>query len=89
MLEACDGMLLYTSEAYEPKAVAAMREWFDKTSRGIYATGPLMPIGIQTTREHEWEQSKDADKIQAFLDSTLTASGERSLLYVRRSCKIR
>ncbi|KAI0633343.1 UDP-Glycosyltransferase/glycogen phosphorylase [Trametes polyzona] len=81
MLEACDGMLLYTSEAYEPEAVAAMRKWFSKTSRGIYTTGPLMPLGAQAT-EYERKQSKDADKIQAFLDATLAASGERSLLYI-------
>ncbi|EIW63015.1 UDP-Glycosyltransferase/glycogen phosphorylase [Trametes versicolor FP-101664 SS1] len=81
MLEACDGMLLYTSEAYESEAVAAMREWFGKTSRGIYVTGPLVPIGVQTTGQ-ERERSEDADKIQAFLDSTLATFGERSLLYI-------
>lgn len=80
-------MLLYTSETYEPKAVAAMREWFGKTSRGIYVTGPLMSIDTQTT-EHEREpRSEDVDKIQAFLNSTLASSGERSLLYVRSSCE--
>lgn len=87
MLEACDGMLLYTSEAYEPKAIAAMREWFGKTSRGIYVTGPLMPIGAQTAEDERESRSEDADKIQAFLDSTLAASGERSLLYVSSSCE--
>lgn len=76
-------MLLYTSEAYEPKAVAAMREWFGKTSRGIYVTGPLMTIDTQTTEHKREPRSEDADKIRAFLDSTFAASGERSLLYVR------
>lgn len=75
-------MLLYTSEAYEPKAVAAMREWFGKTSRGLYATGPLMPLGEQVI-EYERKQSKDAYSIKAFLNSALATSGERSLLYVR------
>ncbi|KAH9847629.1 UDP-Glycosyltransferase/glycogen phosphorylase [Lenzites betulinus] len=78
MLEACDGMLLYTSETYEAEAVAAMREWFGKTSRGIYVTGPLTRLGEVLKRE----QPTDDDKFQAFLDATLATSGERSLLYI-------
>lgn len=62
-----------------------MREWFGKTSRGIYVTGPSVPIGVHTMEQG----SQDADKIQAFLNSTLATSGERSpsLLYVRSSCE--
>ncbi|KAH9895069.1 UDP-Glycosyltransferase/glycogen phosphorylase [Cubamyces lactineus] len=81
LLEGCDGILLYTAESYEPAAVNAMRNWFSKTSRGVYVCGPLVPIGKQAV-ENETNQTADSVAIETFLDTTLESSGKQSLLYI-------
>ncbi|KAI0645438.1 UDP-Glycosyltransferase/glycogen phosphorylase [Trametes meyenii] len=78
LLEDCDSMLLYTAESYEPDAVAAAREWFAETSRKIYVCGPLVPLRVPD----EDSQAKNMAETQAFMSSTLVASGQQSLLYI-------
>ncbi|KAH9858632.1 UDP-Glycosyltransferase/glycogen phosphorylase [Lenzites betulinus] len=76
-----DGVLLFSSESYEPEAVAAVKAWYAETSRAAYVVGPLHPSGSQAAAS-EKKQSKEAGEVQALLDSTLKASGEHSLLYI-------
>ena len=78
----CDGIFLFTAESYEPEAVAALKTWLAKTGRSTYTCGPLLPTGSQAVA-NEKKQSKEAVEIEEFLDNTLKASGEKSLLYVR------
>ncbi|KAI0661267.1 UDP-Glycosyltransferase/glycogen phosphorylase [Cubamyces menziesii] len=81
LLEGCDGILLYTTESYEPAAVKAMRGWFSEASRGVYVCGPLVPNGRQAV-ENETSQATDSAAIETFLNTTLEASGKQSLLYI-------
>ena len=76
---------MYTPESYEPEAVAAVKRWFDETGRGssVYTCGPSLPSASQATaNDNESKMSKESAEIQAFLDETLSQSGENSLLYV-------
>ncbi|KAI0743896.1 UDP-Glycosyltransferase/glycogen phosphorylase [Daedaleopsis nitida] len=83
ILEMSDGLLLYTPETYEPEAVAAAKEWFGKTGRPVYSTGPLLQIASRTTATAaEIVQSGDLDAIRNFLDNTLAQSGDKSLIYI-------
>ncbi|KAH9849890.1 UDP-Glycosyltransferase/glycogen phosphorylase [Lenzites betulinus] len=81
-LEACDGVLLNTTEPYEHEAVAAVRKWYAETGRPVYVCGPLVPPQSANATANEKQQSNDSDSIQVFLDSTLETSGEKSLLYI-------
>ncbi|OSD03901.1 glycosyltransferase family 1 protein [Trametes coccinea BRFM310] len=76
-----DGLFVATPESYEPKAVAATREWYDGMSKPVYVVGPLQAAGTQAAK-YEQEQSAQAPEIRAFLDYTLNTAGERSLLYI-------
>ncbi|EIW63121.1 UDP-Glycosyltransferase/glycogen phosphorylase [Trametes versicolor FP-101664 SS1] len=80
-LEASDGVLLFSSETFEPGAVAAVRAWYAETSRPAYICGPLLPSGSQAAT-NEKKLSAEAEEIQTLLDTTLKTSGEHSLLYI-------
>ncbi|OBZ67123.1 Anthocyanidin 3-O-glucosyltransferase [Grifola frondosa] len=80
-LEASDGVLLLSAEAYEPECVAAVREWFAQTSRSVTVCGPLLPSG-KNAAAHEKQQSSEGSEIQKFLDSILESHGAHSLLYI-------
>ena len=82
LLEGCDGVLLYTTESYEPVAVKAMRDWFSEASRGVYVCGPLVPIGRQTAENQTSPAAHSAVATETILNKTLESSGKRSLLYV-------
>ena len=82
-LQASDGILLFTPTSYEPEAVAAMKDWFGETGRPAYAVGPLLPSASKAAAAaNEKAQSNESNGIQEFLDMTLKASGEKSLVYV-------
>lgn len=83
-LEGSDGVLLFSSETFEPGAVAAVRRWYAETSRPAYICGPLLPTGSQASK-NEKKLSSEAAEIQTLLDTTLKTSGEHSLLYVSES----
>lgn len=68
--------------------MAAVKAWYAETSRPAYVVGPLHPSGSQAAAS-EKKQSKEAEEVQALLDSTLKASGEHSLLYVSPTFKFR
>ncbi|KAI0745369.1 UDP-Glycosyltransferase/glycogen phosphorylase [Earliella scabrosa] len=76
-----DGLLMYTAEAYEPEGVAAIKEWYAETGRKAYITGPLLPAAPKSTASAT-EQTPSNDLIISFLDETLKASGEKSLVYI-------
>ena len=80
-LEKADGLLMYTAEAYEPEGVAAIKEWYAETGRKAYITGPLLPAAPKSAASAT-EQTPSNDLIINFLDETLKASGEKSLVYV-------
>lgn len=85
LVEASDGIFLFTPESYEPYAVAAVRRWFRETGRPVYTTGPLLPDASKSegaAADHEKTLSKEGAEIQQFLDDTLKSSGEKSLVYV-------
>ena len=76
-------MLLFTSESYEPEAVAAAKKWFGATGRHAYTTGPLLPSASKSTATaNEQKMSNESSEIITFLDETLRTSGEKSLVYV-------
>ncbi|KAI0823361.1 UDP-Glycosyltransferase/glycogen phosphorylase [Trametes gibbosa] len=76
-----DGILLFSSESFEPEAVAATKAWYGETSRPAYVVGPLLPSSSQAATG-EKNQSMGAEEIQAILDSSLKTLGEHSLLYI-------
>ena len=82
---------MITPTSYEPEAVAAAKAWFAEKGRPAYAVGPLLPSASKATAQaNEKKQSAEASEIQEFLDTTLTTSGEKSLVYVsppRPTCK--
>lgn len=83
-LEGSDGVLLFSSETFEPGAVAAVRQWYAETARPAYICGPLLPTGSQAST-NEKKLSAEAEEIQTLLDTTLKTAGEHSLLYVSES----
>lgn len=70
-----------TPECYEPKAIAALREWFAETSRRVIVCGPLIPSGEQAI-VNEKRQTSNASEISDFLDAVLESHGPKSLVYV-------
>lgn len=80
MFAACDGVILATSDCYEPETTAALKEHFAQTSRSVHLCGPMIPGGAQA-RALEGEQCRDTVEIEDFLESTLSSHGERSVLY--------
>ncbi|KAI0333570.1 UDP-Glycosyltransferase/glycogen phosphorylase [Cubamyces sp. BRFM 1775] len=80
-LRSCNGVILFTPESYEPEAVAAVRAWKAETGHKAYVCGPLIPTGSQAAA-NEKKQSTETAEIEAFLETTLKTSGEKSLLYI-------
>lgn len=83
VLESCDGVILTTSESYEPEAVTVVKDWFAETSRSVFVLGPLLP----TTHDPralagEKQTSAKAKEIDLFMESTLASHGKGSMLYV-------
>ncbi len=77
----CDALLLNTSEAYEPEAIAGFRDWFAETSRTVYAVGPLVSIRDQVVVP--WKEfSTNPTEVETFLEQALNDHGEKSLVYV-------
>ena len=82
-LEGADANIIFTSAAYEPSAVAAVKSWFAKTGRTAYTCGPLLPSASKATADaSEKTQSRESDEIETFLDNILSTSGKQTLLYV-------
>ena len=72
-----------TAESLEPIAIAAMKEWYGQIGGHAFACGPLLPSASKAAATaNELRLSEEAQKIVAFLDGTLSDSGEKSLLYV-------
>ena len=71
-----------TAESLEPVAMAAMKEWYGQIGGHAFACGPLMPSASKAAAmANELRLSEEAREIVAFLDGTLSDSGEKSLLY--------
>ncbi|KAH9940501.1 UDP-Glycosyltransferase/glycogen phosphorylase [Epithele typhae] len=83
LIESTAGAFLITAESYEPEAVAAVRDWFGKTGRPVYAMGPLLPpSSVEFVLEKEKAASLNGPSIFKFLDDTLATSGPNSVLYM-------
>lgn len=79
-LQSVDGVICASPEIYEPECIEGMRKWFG--ARGVYACGPLMPVG-QAANAIEKNESARSAQIDQFLDGILQFRGDRTLLYVR------
>ncbi|TFY68837.1 hypothetical protein EVJ58_g770 [Rhodofomes roseus] len=79
-LAGCDGVILAAPECYEREATSVLREWFDSTSRSVYACGPLM-TRVPDGRIVEKPQPSNAP-VEEFLYATVASHGERSLIYI-------
>lgn len=82
MFEQCDGMILSTSENFEPQAVAGIRDWFSSMSRKTYTIGPLLPDPQENTSNGEMAQASDATEVESFLEKVHKSHGENSLIYI-------
>ncbi|KAI0790595.1 UDP-Glycosyltransferase/glycogen phosphorylase [Abortiporus biennis] len=80
-IELCDGVILSTSEKFEPAPVSNIRKWFNSLSKTAHTIGPLLPVE-RSDLKNENNLSKDAAKIEQFMDSVLKSRGEESLLYI-------
>ena len=82
--EECDGLIMTTPEEYEPEAIADIKRWFGKTSRGVYPLGPLLPaVNDPKVSEEEKSISMKGQEISQFMDSVLKSHGPQSMVYVR------
>ena len=72
-----------TPEEYEPEAIADIKRWFGKTSRGVYPLGPLLPaVNDPKVSEEEKSISMRGQEISQFMDSVLKSHGPQSMIYV-------
>jgi len=79
LLKDCDGILTVSAHAWEGDAIAALRAWFSKSGKSLFALGPLLPSTFGTLQESH----RGADDVKDFLDSMLGQKGEKSVLLVR------
>ncbi|KAH8085451.1 UDP-Glycosyltransferase/glycogen phosphorylase [Cristinia sonorae] len=81
--EQCDGLLITSPEAYEPAAIAATKDWFAESKRGVWAIGPLLPSTTsEKAKSGEESLSESSAAIKTFMDETLKKNGEHSMLYI-------
>lgn len=68
----------------EPKeALTSFESWLAKTSRKMYAVGPLFPPAESLhAAEHEKKLSGDAVAIDDFMESALKSHGPKSVFLV-------
>lgn len=79
----CDGVILNTSEGYEPEAVQSIKDWFAEESRSVFPLGPLVPLLHDSrTATTELKVSAKSNEIEQLLESVLASHGAKSLLYV-------
>ncbi|KAI9066606.1 glycosyltransferase family 1 protein [Trametes sanguinea] len=81
-IETCDGVFFISPASYEPEALEICKEWLSKTGRAGYVCGPLLPPHGSAADSNEKKQSQQGAEIMEFLEATLKASGEKSLLYI-------
>lgn len=86
-IEDCDGFVYTSSDAYEPDAISATRQWLRESgNRPLYAIGPMLPPGngqlpsnitlkLQRTEMSEERSPFNVNKI-------LNTHGKNSLIYV-------
>lgn len=82
-MRSCDGIVLASSEALEPEATAALRDWFNEDSRKVIPVGPLLPSKTFNLF-NEGSHPDMARKVQEFLAKILEERGPKSVLYVSR-----
>lgn len=83
VLRTCDGVILSTSESYEPEAVESVKDWFAEDSRSVFTLGPLLPL-LHDSRAAttEMKVSAKSNEIEKFLENVLASHGAKSMLYV-------
>ena len=90
MLADCDGMILTTSEVFEPDAVAELQEWYAETDRPVFTICPYTSrIGddIPDAAKLKAEEAKSQAFVD-FLDAAVKKHGKASLIYVSASAKL-
>ncbi|TCD68440.1 hypothetical protein EIP91_010726 [Steccherinum ochraceum] len=80
--DSCDELIMTSTEAYEPVALAATREWFAETGRGVWAVGPLALSDSKEAREGEVAQSARGTEIKKFMDDVVEKYGEKKMIYM-------
>ncbi|PSR79623.1 hypothetical protein PHLCEN_2v6924 [Hermanssonia centrifuga] len=63
------------------ESLDALRKWFAETSREVYTVGPMLPPSGKNAVINEKKQSANSGEIDEFLERTLKAYGEQSLVY--------
>ena len=86
-VEGCDGFICTSSDAYEPEAINATRQWLRESgNRPLYVIGPILPPGIgqlpSNTTLLGMEMSEDGPPFNKFMDKILNTHGRNSLIYV-------
>lgn len=80
----CDGIITSGPACLEaPEGLSRLSAWLAQTSRSLYVVGPLQPVGnLEHAAAQEKTLSKDARKIDAFMERMLKLRGERSMIFV-------
>jgi hypothetical protein len=89
-IEDCDGFIYTSSDAYEPEAINATRQWLRESgNRPLYAIGPILPPGvgllpsnITSSLGTEMPESEDCTPFNEFMNRILNTYGRNSLIYV-------
>ncbi|KAI0630196.1 UDP-Glycosyltransferase/glycogen phosphorylase [Trametes polyzona] len=76
-----EGVITFDAYDYQPRATAALQEYYARDSRRAVYAGPLVPAGEKAV-SGEMVQSRDGGATMAFLDKQLKLSGERSVVYI-------
>ncbi|KAL4252626.1 Plant UDP-glycosyltransferase [Abortiporus biennis] len=79
-IDLCDGLIFFTSEEYEPAAIATVKSWLAKP---VYTVGPLLPSPQERSNVGgENGLTKDTRKIKNFMDGILNSYGIDSMIYI-------
>ena len=81
----CDGCILTSNICYEGEAISAIAQWLSRTSRPLFAFGPLSTPERESIKENSQTDEKEsqAKLVLQFLDEAVAKRGNKSALYVR------
>ncbi|KAI0821606.1 UDP-Glycosyltransferase/glycogen phosphorylase [Trametes gibbosa] len=81
LVKEVDGLVTFDAAEYQPKSTAAVQQWFERSSRRAFFTGPLVPEGDLAVA-NEASLSQNSDEISDFLNEKIKSHGEKSVLYI-------
>ncbi|KAJ3758933.1 hypothetical protein EV360DRAFT_42892 [Lentinula raphanica] len=78
-----DGVVCVSTNAYEPEAAAAAKEWFASMGKAWYTVGPLSIFAPSVKSLEPAAPVSETDiRVKAFLDRIEEEFGDKSLLYI-------